>query len=54
MLPIAIEKPILDYGDNELENLNLMIQSDIVSNHQNENTVAKENGEKINGQGNII
>lgn len=29
MLPIAIDKPILEYADNELEDLNLTIESGI-------------------------
>lgn len=42
MLPIAIEKPINEYADNELEDLNLTTVSDILT-----NTVMEENGKNI-------
>ncbi|XP_025421483.1 probable ATP-dependent RNA helicase ddx20 [Sipha flava] len=47
MLPITIEKPILDYTDNELKDLDLTVESDLVEKHQNENNVLEENGNKI-------
>lgn len=53
MLPIAIEKPILEYMDNELEDLNLTVESDVLTN-QNENNIKEENGEKSNDQCKII
>lgn len=42
VLPIAIEKLIDEYADNELEDLNLTIESDVETKHQNE----EKNGEK--------
>lgn len=42
MLPIVIEKPILEYADNELENLDLTTVSDILTNN-----VMEENGANI-------
>lgn len=35
ILPIAITKPILEYDDSELENLNLIVESDVLTNNQN-------------------
>jgi len=42
MLPIAIDKPILEYADNELKDLNLIIESGIEN---------KTNGIEENKQG---
>lgn len=46
ILPIAIEKPIFEYADNELEDLNLIVESDLEVLHKNENNI-EENGNKI-------
>lgn len=46
ILPIAIEKPIFEYADNELEDLNLIVESDLEVQHKNENNI-EENGNKI-------
>lgn len=43
MLPIAIIKPILEYDDTELEDLNLTIESDDLIKPQNESNVIEEN-----------
>lgn len=42
MLPIAITKPILEYADNELEDLNLTTESEIMSNQENGNNITNE------------
>lgn len=47
MLPIVIEKPILEYTDNELKDLNLNVESDIEKKCQNEINLLEENGNKI-------
>lgn len=47
MLPITIEKPILEYTDNELQDLDLTVESDLVEEHKNENNVLEGNGNKI-------
>lgn len=42
MLPIAIEKPILEYEDSELQDLNLKIESDVLTKPQVEIDVIEE------------
>lgn len=61
ILPIAITKPILEYDDTELEDLNLIIESDVLTNNQNEMIETKTNNnttmvtkEENNGPGKII
>lgn len=49
MLPIAIHKPIPEYADNELEDLDLTIESDVLNEPINE-----ENTNKCDQQGNKI
>jgi len=49
MLPIAIQKPILEYEDNELEDLNLTTVSDASTNNLtegNENNTTEEDNEQ--------
>lgn len=43
ILPIAIEKFINEYEDNELEDLDLTIESNILTKHQNGNEILEEN-----------
>lgn len=43
MLPIAIIKPILEYDDTELEDLDLTVEADVLTKLQNENNVIEEN-----------
>lgn len=52
MLPIAIHKPIPKYADNELEDLNLTIESDVLDKPINENNIIEENANKCDQQGN--
>jgi len=49
MLPIAIKKPILEYDDNELEDLNLITVSDASTNNLtegNENNITEEDKDR--------
>lgn len=55
MLPIAITKPILEYADNELENLNLVTELDALTvQHQNGNNVVGANETENNSQSKIM
>lgn len=49
MLPIAIKKPIDEYDDNELEDLDLTTVSDVLPNNLiegNENKLTEENNQQ--------
>lgn len=51
MLPIVIEKPILEYADNELEDLNLTTVSDNLTNNvveDGEKNITEENRKEDN------
>jgi len=47
MLPIAITKPILEYADNELEELNLTTEPDILPIQETKSNITKENGNNV-------
>lgn len=47
MLPIAITKPILEYADNELEDLNLTTETEMLTIQDTENGIIKENGNNL-------
>lgn len=47
MLPIAITKPILEYADNELADLNLTIESEISPIQETGNNITKVNGNNV-------
>lgn len=47
MLPIAITKPILEYADNELEDLNLTTETEMLPIQDTENGITKENGNNL-------
>jgi len=47
MLPIAITKPILEYADNELEDLNLTIEPEISPIQETGNNITKVNGNNV-------
>jgi len=47
MLPIAITKPILEYADNELEDLNLVTEPEILPIQETENNIKEENGNNL-------
>jgi len=47
MLPIAITKPILEYADNELEDLNLTSEPEILPIQETESNIKKENENNV-------
>lgn len=47
MLPIAITKPILEYADNELADLNLTIEPEISLIQETGNNITKVNGNNV-------
>jgi len=47
MLPIAITKPILEYADNELQDLNLTTEPEILPIQETGNIISKENGNNV-------
>jgi len=46
MLPIAITKPILEYADHELKDLNLSIEPEVVSIQETGNDITKDSDSK--------
>lgn len=47
MLPIAITKPILEYADHELKDLNLSIEPEILPIQETGNDITKDGESKI-------
>lgn len=47
MLPIAITKPILEYADSELEDLNLTTEPEMLSIQDTDDEITKENGNNV-------